>query len=99
MEQAGEAIEALARVCRLPFRPTETPAPGDGHMKKDAFAEQTRWLASTAAAMGLEVEAVQAAHREVDRLIEGAAPALLRIEHDGRSMLLALRSGTRRAAS
>ena len=98
-EQAGEAVEALARACRLPFRPADRPASIQDSTKTDGFDAETRWLESATVAMGLEVEAVHAPYNEVDRLIKGAAPALLRIEHEGRSMLLALRSGRRRTAS
>src|SRR5216684_9117369 len=86
---AGEALEALARAGGLPLRAIETPAPPE-HFSTDIPSAQTRWLETAAAALGLEVEAVDAPYGEVDRLVRGAAPALLRITRGGVPCVLAL---------
>jgi ATP-binding cassette subfamily B protein len=99
MAQTGEALEALARACRMPVRAGGFGAAPPDHFAADPLETQTRWLESAAAALGLEVEAASAAYGEVDRLVRGAAPALLRVA-DGRVPgLLALYAANRHTAS
>jgi len=98
MTRAGEALEALAAACGVPVLPVETAAPPEPFTNDRAEA-QTRWLQATGATLGLEVEAVDAMYGQVDRLIRGVAPALLRIENGGRPCLLVLRAGTRRTVT
>jgi ATP-binding cassette subfamily B protein len=98
MTRAGEALEALAAVCGMPVVPIETAAPPDG-FTIDGAETQTRWLQATAARLGLEVEPIEATFGEIDRMIRGAGPALLRIESGDAQHLLILRAATRRTAA
>ena len=98
MARAGEALEALARDCGFPMRAGSTPTPPEA-FQRDGREAQTRWLETAAASLGLEVEATEAAYGTVDRLIRGAAPALLLVDGADAPGLIALRAGTRRAVS
>jgi hypothetical protein len=96
VEQAPEALEALARASGLPFRPIDRTAAvpmGSGRSQLD---ELSKWLESVAASAELEIEPVQSAYADAGDMIRSSAPALLRLERDDRAMLLALLAGGRR---
>jgi ATP-binding cassette subfamily B protein len=88
----GEAMEELGRRARL-----RTSA-ADGLQVPAGLAaageqEQGRWIEWAAQRLGLEAEAVEAAAAELDAVLRGAAPALLRVEEGGEpGFLLLLKS-------
>jgi ATP-binding cassette subfamily B protein len=95
-ERLGEALEELARSARLRFTAAEAaaaPAPP----ARDGAREQGRWIEWAAQRIGLEVEAVDASASELDGLLRGAAPALLRVQDaagEGFLLLVAAQGGT-----
>jgi len=88
----GEALDELARRARLRVAAAESPqvpAP----LAADGEQEQGRWLEWAAHRLGLEAEALDAVAPELEGLLRGAAPALLRVEDAaGEGFLLLLRS-------
>ena len=93
MDQAREALEALARSSGLPVRTIErtsiVPAAG-------TLDEMSRWLESIGATADLEIEPIQSGYADVRRMIGSSAPSMLRLEQGGHSRLLLLLSGGRR---
>jgi ATP-binding cassette subfamily B protein len=88
----GEALEELARRSRLRVAATESP-PVPGTLAADGEQEQGRWLEWAAQRLGLEAEALEALAPQLEGLLRGAGPALLRIEHEGeQGFLLLLRA-------
>ncbi len=90
--QLGEALEALARLSGLAGDAESPEVPGgtlvDGQ-QLDA------WVCSAAAISGFEAEPVEAPYSEVEGLIRGGAPALLRLSGEAKFIaLLATRRGT-----
>ncbi len=98
MERAVEALEALARELRQPVPSMATRALPK-LFATDRVEAQTRCLENAGAALGLEVEATDAAYGDVDRLIGGAAPALLRIQVGEVPCLLVMRAARRDVVS
>ena len=85
----GELIEAVARHGGLPLSGRETPRPPEGLAQ--ASAEMLgAWIEASAAWLGLEAEAVAASYAEVERLVRGVGPAILRLPHQGEPRFLAL---------
>jgi ATP-binding cassette subfamily B protein len=76
----AEGLELLARASGLPVARLSPSARGD-----DVF--------SAAAALGLDVEAVDASSGEIDELLRAAGPAVIRISDDECVMLIGLRGG------
>lgn len=79
-ERAGEAVESLAREARL--LPYPEPASLRTSTAETAWAEEEglpRRIEHIASQLGIEVEPVEAAFIDVDRLVRGAAPAILRL--------------------
>lgn len=91
-QRLGEAAEVLARRSRLPARRAGAPLPPPGFAAAGA-GEQGRWLEWAAARLGLEAEAVEALAPDIDALLRGAGPALLRIERDGETGFLLILDG------
>ena len=96
VSRAADALEALARACNFPVHAIETTAAPE-HFAVDGGDAQTRWLDAVAAALGFEVEPIEVAYTEVDRLLRSSAPALLRVSKGGTSYLLAVRASRRGA--
>jgi ATP-binding cassette, subfamily B, bacterial len=98
ISRLGEACAALARTRGLSPRSVEpsTPPQGLAHSDSEALA---RWIEAAAACLGLEAEPVEASYAEVERLVQGAGPALLRLPADGEPRFLALLGGRRRAVA
>jgi ATP-binding cassette subfamily B protein len=78
VSRLDEAIEFLARKGGLSPHPLEAPA-----MPKDLAPadDETlgRWIEVIAGRLGLEAEPVETTHAEVEQLVQGAGPALLRM--------------------
>jgi ATP-binding cassette subfamily B protein len=94
--QLGEAIEALARACRLPVRSVELPATPDlAGLQAPGEDLVGSWIGSLSAHLGLEAEPTEAPYGDVERLVQGSGPALLRLPaDDGKEpCFLALRGG------
>jgi len=91
----GEAIAALARASGLAPRLRAVPAaPPEQVWHGEALG---RWIAASAAWLGLEAEPVMVSYAEAHQLIRGAGPALLRLPRDGTPLfLLLLKGGSRR---
>ncbi|HET8744964.1 MAG TPA: ABC transporter ATP-binding protein [Ramlibacter sp.] len=75
----GEALEELARRARLRVAAGEG-AQVPATLAADGEAEQGRWLEWAAQRLGLEAEGLDAVAPELEGLLRGAAPALLRVE-------------------
>ncbi|GAB3775122.1 hypothetical protein GCM10028796_50660 [Ramlibacter monticola] len=92
VQRLGEAMEELARRARLRVATAEGPQV-PATLAADGAQEQARWLEWAAHRLGLEAEALDALAPELDSLLRGAAPALLRVGHDaGEGFLLLLKS-------
>jgi ATP-binding cassette subfamily B protein len=88
----GEALEELARRARLRASAGEAPQV-PATLAAGGAQEQGRWLEWAAHRLGLEAEALDAVASELEQLLRGAAPALLRIaQEDGEGFLLLLKS-------
>ncbi|MEM7245646.1 MAG: ABC transporter ATP-binding protein [Acidobacteriota bacterium] len=89
--RADEALRELARHADLLEREGPVPvrrAPSSGKL--------TSWLEEAGRRLGLEVEAVAFRHGEIDDLLTGSAPAVLRHTLDGEPALLVLLRSDRR---
>ncbi|HMA09012.1 MAG TPA: hypothetical protein VKP68_14160, partial [Ramlibacter sp.] len=88
----GEALEELAR--RAHLRPAAGESPGvPASPAAQEEREQDRWIDWAAQRLGLEAEAVDAVAPELDALLRGAAPALLRFaDGEGTGFLLLLKA-------
>ncbi len=88
-ERLGEAIEALARRSKLsPGFPCAPDAPRDPEAINDE--NLGRWVTTTTAKLNLEAEPVFTSYAELDQLIDGGGPALLRLRVGEESRFLAL---------
>ena len=74
----GEAIEYLARKGKLLPLSVEAPTLPQDLVQAD---DETlgRWLEAVTGQLGLEAEPVESAYADVDRLVRGAGPAILRL--------------------
>jgi ATP-binding cassette subfamily B protein len=89
LERGGDALQALVAKSGLRARGVEIPAAPavlDG-------AAMARFVEGGAEWLGLEAEAIAARLGDLDGMVRRAAPALLRVEIDGVSRLLALVAG------
>jgi len=75
----GEALEELARRARLRVAEGEGPQV-PATLAADGEQEQGRWLEWAAQRLGLEAEGLDAVAPELESVLRGAAPALLRVE-------------------
>ncbi|MGA2259426.1 MAG: ABC transporter ATP-binding protein, partial [Thermoguttaceae bacterium] len=91
----GEAMESLARRTGLtvPRGEKATPPPSLVGTGDEPIGD---WIGALAAGLGLESEPIEAAYAEVQRLVAGAAPALVRLPGEGEPRFLVLLSGNRR---
>jgi ATP-binding cassette subfamily B protein len=96
----GEAMEVTARKHNFLPRLAEAPAPLETLEHADD-AMLGRWLDATAGRLGLEIEPVESPYTEVDQLVRGVGPALLRLpgrnggEGRGARFLAILKGGSR----
>jgi ATP-binding cassette subfamily B protein len=91
----GEAIELLVRKGRLLPHPGEVAAPPENFEQADDEA-LGRWIDVAAGRLGLEAEPVESSYAEVDQLVRGVSPALLRLPgtfDEGEPRFLALLRG------
>ena len=93
--QLGEALEALARQSGLGACSVELPKPSEAVAMGNRAAVE-RWIEAVAEVLGLEAEFVGVPYGEVERLVRGAGPALLRMPHTGAPRFLALLGSRRR---
>jgi ATP-binding cassette, subfamily B, bacterial len=90
----GEALSALARHAGLRPARLDLPEPDETASPDDL----DRWTTAAAAAMGLEAEPVEVSYGEVEALVQGGGPALLRLPGEGSPRLLPLLAAGRRTA-
>lgn len=93
VEQAREALEALARASGLPVRAIDQSSPVP---RSAGLDDLSHWLELVGANAELEIEPIQAGYSDVSRMIKSSAPSMLRLERGGETRLLVLLSGTRR---
>lgn len=93
----GEAMAGLARLQGWRLQSVETPVcpPGVEQGSPEALP---RWLEAVAAWLGVAAEAMEVPYAEVERLIRGAGPALLRLPGREKVSFLALLGVKRRRA-
>src|SRR5688500_10233340 len=86
--RAAEGLELLARAAGIATHPRQAPA---AH-RAPATCEEA--LLPAAAALGLEIEAVETSFGDVDGLLRSAGPAVIRIDGDALIMLVRRRGRT-----
>jgi ATP-binding cassette subfamily B protein len=91
----GEAIAALGRHSGLELRAVAVQDPPAGLVEEERGARLGTWIEATAAWLGLEAEPVEAGLADLERLIRGAGPALLRLAPPSGARFLALLGGDR----
>jgi ATP-binding cassette subfamily B protein len=97
LDRIGEAVEALARACGMPLRHVDSTAvPAEVAGAADDQLES--WLEQLGAWLGVEVEPVACPYAELDDMVRGGPPALVRVASGPAQELrfLALVSGGRR---
>jgi ATP-binding cassette, subfamily B, bacterial len=97
MARLGEALEALARRTGLTDSrgDTATPPPSLAGTGDELIGD---WVESLAVWLGLDAEPIEVPYTEVQRLVAGSAPALLRLPGEGEPLFLVLLSSNRRRA-
>jgi len=100
-DRLGEAIAVLARRAGL-ARSGEQPQPPRADVARDRGA-LARWVEAACRSMGFEAEPTHAALRDVDDMLRGAAPAMVRLPADpadrsGSPRFVALAGAVRRRA-
>jgi ATP-binding cassette, subfamily B, bacterial len=88
MARAGEAMQALARLARLPYRPIAIPPTAEAI---DDREKCVAWMESTAASIGLHVESRLLSYAAMPELA-GVGPALVQVRSGGEFRLLAVTS-------
>jgi ATP-binding cassette subfamily B protein len=96
VSKLGEALSALARRSGLAPRPIDVPRPPATLGQGDDEGALGQWVMAAAGRLGLEAEPVGAPYPELEGLIRGAAPALLRLRTGEELCFLALLRGGRR---
>src|SRR5262245_30267869 len=91
----GEAIAGLARLRGWRLRSVEAPVCPAGLEQENPEALQ-RWLEAVAAWFGVAAEPVEVLYAEVESLVRGAGPALLRLPGREKPGFLALLGYQRR---
>jgi ATP-binding cassette subfamily B protein len=91
----GEAIEALGRHSGLGVKMVAVDGP-PAHLIAEGGDRLSVWIESTARWLGLEAEPVAASYGEVDHLVWGSGPALLRLPGQADPRFLVLQGGDRR---
>ena len=93
----GEALEVLASQSGLSPRMVKPPLPPQD-LRQDSDEPLSRWLTLAASSLGLDIEAVMTPYTEVQWLVRGAGPALLRIPGTSEPHFLALLGSGRKVA-
>src|ERR1051326_1934149 len=91
----GEAIAGLARLQGWRLRSTEAPVCPVG-LAHDSAEAVHAWLEAAATWLGVEVEPIEVPYAEVESLVYGAGPALLRLQGQEKQGFLALLRRQRR---
>lgn len=94
----NDAVEALARTLGLSPRPVEMLRPPED-LGRDGGEPLGRWIEAAVGGFGLEAEPAQAPYAEIERLLRGAGPALLRLPVKGEPHFLAVLGSRRRTIS
>ncbi len=97
----GEAVECLAQKGGLLPHSVE-PAPPPGNLELASDEMIGRWVDVAAERLGLEAEPTESSYAQVEQLVHGAGPAILRLPGDlyrGEPCFLALLKGGRRRVS
>src|SRR5215813_184351 len=97
ISQIGEAMRAVARHCDLSPRDGEVSNPPASIQldQSAALAALNEWVETAADFLGFEAEAVETPYAEVEKLAQGAGPALLLLPQGG--ILAVIKSGARHA--
>jgi hypothetical protein len=88
LERLGEALEALARKCKLSRGFACPPDSPEGLAANDEILGQ--WIKATADKLNLEAQPVFSLYAELDQLIHAGGPALLRLRVGEEPRFLAL---------
>src|SRR5262249_3191502 len=97
ISQIVEAMRAVARHCDLSPRDGEVSNPPAALQldQPTALAALNEWVETAADFLGFEAEAIDAPYAEVEKLAQGAGPALLLLPEGG--ILAVIKSGARHA--
>jgi len=104
VEQLGEAMETIARQRGLSPRQVEAPTPPVS-LRTKSSAVLGAWVEAAAGYLGFEAEPVEVPYNEIEKLVRGGGPALLRLpafhhlDHQGEPRFLALIGGNRRTVA
>lgn len=93
LSRLGEGLCALAQEAGLSPRPSAIPLPPSPIPTSDSLSQ---WITATAMWVGLEANPVEARYAELQKLIRGAAPAL--IQMPGKEIRFLALLGLRRGA-
>src|SRR5262245_64805836 len=98
ISQIGDAMRTVARYCDLSPRDGEVSNPPAALQldQSAALAALNEWVGTAADFLGFEAEAVEAPYAEVEKLAQGAGPALLLLPEGG--ILAVMKSGAGQAA-
>ncbi|MGE0133270.1 MAG: ATP-binding cassette domain-containing protein [Blastocatellales bacterium] len=94
ISQLGEAMRAVARHCKLSANDKEISGP-PAALQIDQPNALSEWVETAADFLGFEAEAIEAPYAEVEKLAQGAGPALLILPEGG--ILAVIKCGARRA--
>ncbi len=98
ISQLGAAMRAIARRCDLTARDGGADSEISGPpaaLHQDQPWALNEWVETAADFLGFEAEAIESPYVEVEKLAQGAGPALLLLPEGG--ILAVIRSGSRRA--
>src|SRR5262249_7506642 len=94
----GEAIEALARAAGLPVAEADLPRPPDDLVQPGGLA-LGRWIEGAAGVLDLEAEPVESSYADIDKMLRGAGPAIVRFYGSGEPRFVALLGADRSFAT
>ena len=96
ISQLGDAMQSLARYCDLSTCAQEISNPPTVLLVDQPMALHTafnEWMEAAADYLGFEAEPIQSTYAEIEKLAQGAGPALLRLPGD--RILAVIKSGVR----
>jgi ATP-binding cassette, subfamily B, bacterial len=92
ISRLGEALEILAQKTGFSSNPPELPLPPK-HFEQADNQAIGQWLERASSRLGLEIEAVESSYTEVEKMVQRAGPAFLRLPGEGLPHFLVLLKG------
>lgn len=93
----SEAIEVLAQKAGFPLTPAKPHVPPDNldHGDDSTIAE---WIGFVSERLSVEAEPIESPYSEIEKMVRGAGPALIRVPGPGAQFLIMLKGGQRRVS-